>query len=94
VHGALVIIYDDMISTGGTVARAAAAAAQRGASAVHCAATHAVLSGGAVDALGSVPLVSLAVMDTVEDALVRCAGLRCATHVLDSAAVFARALRE
>jgi len=33
-------------------------------------------------------------MDTVDDVAERCAGLRCDWHVLDSAAVFARALTE
>jgi ribose-phosphate pyrophosphokinase len=92
VRGALVIIYDDMISTGGTVTRAAAAAAERGAKAVHCAATHALLSAEGVRLLNEAPLESLAVMDTVEDVTARLEGLRCATHVLDSAIVFARLL--
>jgi ribose-phosphate pyrophosphokinase len=94
VRDALVIVYDDMISTGGTVARAATAAAERGATAVHCAATHGLLSGDAVETLNAAPLHSLAVMDTVDDVAVRCAGLRCAVHVLDSAEVFARAFTE
>jgi phosphoribosylpyrophosphate synthetase len=61
---------------------------------VHCAATHGLLSGDAVETLNAAPLHSLAVMDTVDDVAVRCAGLRCAVHVLDSAEVFARAFTE
>jgi ribose-phosphate pyrophosphokinase len=94
VRDALVIVYDDMISTGGTVARAAQAAAARGAAAVHCAATHALLVGDAVAALNAAPLASLAVMDTVPDAAQRCAGLRCEWRVLDCAAVVAAAFSE
>jgi ribose-phosphate pyrophosphokinase len=94
VRDALVIIYDDMISTGGTVARAAKAAAARGAGAVHCAATHGLFSGDAVATLNAASLASLAIMDTVDDVVERCAGLCGEWHVLDSTAVFARALTE
>jgi ribose-phosphate pyrophosphokinase len=94
VRDALVIIFDDMISTGGTVARAAKAAAARGATAIHCAATHALLAGDAVAVLNTAGLASIAVMDTVEDVAARCAGLTCQWSVLDSAAVFAQALAE
>jgi ribose-phosphate pyrophosphokinase len=89
---ARVIIYDDMISTGGTVARAVRAAATRGARTVHCAATHGLFSGDAVETLNAVPLSSLVVMDTVCDVAERCAALRCEHLVLDSAAIFAQAL--
>ncbi|RPI62050.1 MAG: ribose-phosphate pyrophosphokinase, partial [Lysobacterales bacterium] len=91
VRDALVIIYDDMISTGGTVARAAKAAAARGAAAVHCAATHGLMSGDAAASLNAVPLSSLVVMDTVPDVAERCSRLQCKWHVLDSAAVVAAA---
>ena len=94
VGDALVIIYDDMISTGGTVARAAKAAIARGARAVHCAATHGLFSGDAVATLNAASLASLAIMDTVDDVAERCAGLTCEWRALDSAAVFARALTE
>jgi ribose-phosphate pyrophosphokinase len=94
VNDAFVVIYDDMISTGGTVARAARAAAERGARAVHCAATHGLFSGDAVATLNAVPLVSLVITDTVADATERCAGLRCDHAVLDSAGLFREALAE
>jgi ribose-phosphate pyrophosphokinase len=92
VEGAAVVIYDDMISTGETVARAVRAAAARGARAVHCAATHGLFSGEAVATLNAVPLTSLAISDTVEDVAERCAQLRCEHVVVDSGAVFAAAL--
>lgn len=94
VADAVVVIYDDMISTGGTVARAVHAAAARGARAVHCAATHGLLSGDAVATLNAVPLASLAVTDTVDDVSERCAGLQCEHIVLESAAVAAEALAD
>jgi ribose-phosphate pyrophosphokinase len=92
VQDAVVVIYDDLISTGGTIARAAAAAKARGAVGVHAAATHGVLSGDAKRVLGAAPLESLVVTDTVADVRERCSGLRCAVHVLDSAALFAPAV--
>jgi ribose-phosphate pyrophosphokinase len=94
VRDALVIIYDDMISTGGTAARAAIAAAERGAAAVHCAAAHGLLVGDAVASLNAAPLTSLALLDTVPDVAERCMGLRCDWRVLDGAAIVAAALAE
>lgn len=91
VRDALVVIYDDMISTGGTVARAARAAETRGARAVHVAATHGLLVGGAAAMLDDAGLASLVLMDTVEDVRERCAALTCTWQVLDAAAVFADA---
>lgn len=94
VRAATVVIYDDMISTGGTIARAATAAVERGAEAVHCAATHGLLVDDAVATLNGVPLSSLAMLDTVPDVAERCEGLRCRWHVLDAAAIVAAALAE
>jgi len=92
VADAAVVIYDDMISTGGTVARAVRAAAVRGARSVHCAATHGLFSGDAVTTLNGVPLTSLAVSDTVEDVAERCRALRCEHVVLECAAAVAQPL--
>jgi ribose-phosphate pyrophosphokinase len=92
VRDALVIIYDDMISTGGTIARAAAACAERGARVVHAAAAHALLAGDAVRALNAAPVDSLVVMNTVSKLDERMAGLRAECHVLDCAPLFARTI--
>jgi ribose-phosphate pyrophosphokinase len=94
VRDATVVIYDDMISTGGTIARAAKAAAERGAAAVHCAATHGLLVGDAVSTLNETSLSSLALLDTVPDVAARCQGLRCRWSVLDAAAIVAAAFAE
>jgi ribose-phosphate pyrophosphokinase len=94
VRDALVIVYDDIISTGETIVRAAHAAVARGARAVHCGATHGLFAGDAIAKLDTAPLASLAVTDTVDDVAARCAGLTCEWRVLDSAAVFAKAFRE
>lgn len=49
VEGRVVVIYDDMIRTGGTLVQAARAYRDRGARAVHAVATHLVLPDGALD---------------------------------------------
>src|SRR5690606_2994758 len=51
VDDAFVIVIDDLISTGTTIARAARAAVERGAVSVHAAATHGVFSAGAANVL-------------------------------------------
>ena len=53
VDGAVVVVYADVISTGGTIARATAAALARGARAVHAAATHGLFVGEAVHLLSA-----------------------------------------
>ena len=55
VEGKTVVIFDDMISTGGTIAGAARAAMANGAKKVYVCATHGVLCDGAVDRLGEAP---------------------------------------
>jgi ribose-phosphate pyrophosphokinase len=93
VANALVIVFDDMIASGTTVARAAAACAARGAAAVHAAATHALLAPGAAAALGNAALASLVVTDSVGDARRRCAALGSLTvEVLETAPLLAAAL--
>jgi ribose-phosphate pyrophosphokinase len=92
VSGADVIIYDDLISSGTTMTRAAAACVQRGARSVHAAATHGVLSGDAARTLGGAGLASLTLTDTVADVRRRCEGLRVDLEVLRSASLFARAV--
>jgi ribose-phosphate pyrophosphokinase len=93
VHGAEVIVVDDLISSGETIARAASAALVHGARSVRAAATHGVLAPGAVQELNGAGLASLTLMDTVGDVRRRCDGLRTELFVLDSAPLFASAIR-
>ena len=59
------VILDDMIDTAGTLTNAAKALRDQGARSVIAAATHAVLSGPAVDRIASSPLAEVIVTDTI-----------------------------
>ena len=65
VDGKNCILTDDMVDTGGTLANAVIALKERGARAVYAAATHALLSGNAVERLSSVPLEEFVVTNTI-----------------------------
>jgi ribose-phosphate pyrophosphokinase len=65
VDGKRCIISDDMVDTAGTMANAAVALRERGASEVYAIATHALLSGPAVERLNGAGFVELAVTDTI-----------------------------
>jgi ribose-phosphate pyrophosphokinase len=65
IDGRSCIIVDDMIDTAGTVVSAANLLIDRGATAVHIAATHGLLSGPAVDRLKNAPIREVVVTDTL-----------------------------
>jgi ribose-phosphate pyrophosphokinase len=65
VDGRPCIVVDDMIDTGGTVAKGAEALAQQGAGPIYAAATHAVLSGKAVQLLEEAPISGVVLTNTV-----------------------------
>jgi ribose-phosphate pyrophosphokinase len=92
VQGADVIVFDDLIASGTTIARAAAACIARGARSVRAAATHGVLAPGAVQTLDAAGLASLTLGDTVGALRKRCDGLRLDLKVLETAPLFARAI--
>ena len=60
-----VLMFDDMITTGGTVAEASRILMDHGARAVHIAATHGVFAGPAVERLVKSPISRIVVTDTV-----------------------------
>jgi ribose-phosphate pyrophosphokinase len=66
VEGRTCLLVDDMVDTGGTLANAVRALKDRGARAVFAMATHALLSGPAVERLSNAPLEELVVTNTVE----------------------------
>ena len=91
VDGRTCILVDDMIDTGGTIAKAAEALFDAGAADVIVAATHAVLSGPAVDRLKNSRISEVIVTDTLpiaEDQMFD------KLTVLSIAPLLARAIRE
>jgi ribose-phosphate pyrophosphokinase len=60
-----VLLIDDMISTAGSITQAARTVRELGAKDIYLAATHAVLSGSAMDHLDKTPLEQLVVTDTI-----------------------------
>jgi ribose-phosphate pyrophosphokinase len=65
VDGRPCVLVDDMIDTGGTVAKGASALAAMGAGPIYTAATHAVLSGKARQLLEEAPIEQVVVTNTV-----------------------------
>ncbi|MBM4006536.1 MAG: ribose-phosphate pyrophosphokinase [Planctomycetes bacterium] len=65
VKGKTVLMFDDMITTGGTVLEAARVARERGATAVYAACTHAVFAGLAIERLASPDITGIVVTDTI-----------------------------
>ena len=91
VDGRTCVIVDDMIDTGGTIVKAAEALFDAGAAEVIVAATHAVLSGPAVDRLKNSRISEVIVTDTLpisEDQMFD------KLTVLSIAPLIARAIRE
>jgi len=64
VEGRTCILTDDMVDTGGTIANAVHALKDRGANKVYAVATHALLSGPAVEKLSAAPLEEFVVTNT------------------------------
>jgi len=65
VEGRNCIITDDMVDTGGTIANAVHALKERGANKVYVVATHALLSGSAVEKLSAAPIEEFVVTNTI-----------------------------
>ncbi len=64
-EGKTVVIYDDMISTAGTIVGAAKVAKEHKAKKVYVCATHGVLSGPAIEKLRDAPIDQLAITDSI-----------------------------
>jgi len=65
VRGKEVLIVDDMIDTGGTLAEAVKLVIEQGAARVRIAATHGIFSAGALDRLASLPVGEIVVTNTL-----------------------------
>lgn len=65
VKGKTLILIDDMISTGGTLANAAKSLQEAGAVKIIAAATHAVFAGNAIEKINASPIDKLLITDTI-----------------------------
>lgn len=65
VEGKTCVIVDDMVDTAGTLCEAARSLMEEGATAVHAAITHPVLSGPAIKRISESPLTQVIVTDTI-----------------------------
>jgi len=93
IEGRVAIIMDDLISTGGTIARAVAACRSRGAKAVYAVATHGIFVGEAARMVADPGLERLVVTDTIPPFRLDPALVRRKVTVLDTAPLFAEAIR-
>jgi ribose-phosphate pyrophosphokinase len=93
VDGAAAIIVDDMIGTGSTIARAAAACRRSGAASVHAAATHGLFLPGSAGHLDGAGLATIVVTDSVPPFRLAGMPLRDKVVLLETAALLADVVR-
>jgi len=91
VNGKIAVVLDDMIDTAGTLTQAANALVDKGATKVYAYATHAILSGPAVERITKSPIAEVVVTDTIPLAPAAAASGR--IHSLSVASLFAEAIR-
>ncbi len=65
VKGKIALLFDDMISTAGSIVGAAQLVHEQGAKEIHIAATHGVLCGPAIQRIRDAPIDSLIITDTI-----------------------------
>lgn len=87
------IVVDDLVSTGGTLARTARACRDHGATCVYAVATHGIFSPGAPAALADADLAGVVVTDTVGGERLPPGQARERVSVVPTAALFGEAIR-
>lgn len=65
IEGKVALMFDDMISTAGSICGAADLVKSLGATEIHVAATHGVFAGAAIEKLAKAPIDSVVVTDTI-----------------------------
>lgn len=93
VAGRTAIVLDDLIATGGTLARTARACIGLGAKRVYAAATHGVFVADAADRLADAALSGIVVTDSVPPSRLRTGAAQAKLSVLPTDALFAEAIR-
>jgi ribose-phosphate pyrophosphokinase len=90
VAGKIALMFDDMISTAGSICGAARICREQGAREIHVACTHAVLCGPAVERLRAADLASLVCTDTIP---LRPEQMLPSIQILPSAPLFGEAIK-
>ena len=93
VNGKVAIIIDDLISAGSTIARAAQACRDHGATRVLAAASHGLFAGAANSMLAASTVEQIVVTDSVPPMRVSDAGLKAKLVHVSTASLFAEAIR-
>jgi ribose-phosphate pyrophosphokinase len=93
VEGKVAIIVDDLISAGTTIARAAQACRDHGATRVLAAASHGLFAGAANSVLAASTVEQVVVTDSVPPLRVTGAGLKAKLVQVSAASLFAEAIR-
>lgn len=93
VAGRAVFLVDDMISTGGTMLRAARACRERGAKAVHALATHGLFGNGSEALFSDSAFQRIVVTDSLVSATRVAGGHEAKLEVLSCASLIAEAIR-
>jgi ribose-phosphate pyrophosphokinase len=93
VGGKVVFLVDDMISTGGTMLRAARACRERGAVAVHAIATHGLFGKGAENLFSDGAIDSIVVTDSLDSTVKMATGGEARLEVVSCAPLVAEAVR-
>jgi ribose-phosphate pyrophosphokinase len=65
IEGKVALLFDDMISTAGSITGAAKLVAAQGAREIHLASTHGVFCGPAIERLNACPITSLVITDSI-----------------------------
>lgn len=93
VAGKTVIILDDLISTGGTMARTAGACRKAGASLIYAAATHGIFTGNADNVFADPAIDRLVIVDTIPPFRITSETVKNKLAILAGAPLFAEAIR-
>jgi ribose-phosphate pyrophosphokinase len=93
VSGATVLVVDDLISTGGTMVRAAEACLAEGAQTVYALAAHGLFVGEAATAIADPRLAGIIVTDTVPPFRLAAAVVDKHVEIVSAAPLFAEAIR-